>query len=366
VVETALARGIVVAHADRPAPQSAPMGSPRHPEDSEESFALGIDAGGSGTRWALMAVRPSLGASGAAPRLVAEGEGAALSGTQLLEAAGELAADVALGGIARALPELPHAVVAGLTGYDHALAPRMLPRLTQIFGVEARAAKAMSDIELLCGASFAPGEGIVVYAGTGSIAAHLDAMAYLHRAGGRGAVIDDAGGGYWIAREALRRIWRAEDEEPGAWQRSPLAQAFFEQLGGPEWARTRHWVYGASRGELGALATVVAAVANKDAAAMALLEQAGRELGRLVLALMRRVGRQPVAVAGRAFALHPAVERGLVAAMPLGTEVAPAREVPHLAAARLALRLIPAAREPAPATPQDSLEETPTVAGDLD
>lgn len=310
-----------------------------------QACALGLDAGGTGTRYVLV---------GAQGQVLAEGTGTPLSGTQLLEEAGQAAADVTLGGIARALPQLPQAVVAGVSGYDHALAPSLLPRLSQIFGCGAGAAKAMSDIELLCRAAFAPGDGIVVYAGTGSIAALLDAMGYLHRAGGRGATIDDAGGGHWIAREALKRVWRAEDEEPGAWQRSPLAQALFEHVGGHEWHHTRHWVYGGTgggtRGKLGELATAVAAVAAKDAAAMALLEQAGRELARLAQALMRRYGRHPLAVAGRVFALHPAVERGLAAALPAGTEIETLRDAPHLAAAKLALKLVPQMAAPSAAS----------------
>ena len=268
----------------------------------------------------------------------------------MFETEGQAAADVLLGGIARALPELPQVVVAGITGYDAAQAELLLPRLQQTFGVPAAATQAMSDIELLCRVAFA-GDGVVVYAGTGSIAALLDAMGYLHRVGGRGATIDDAGSGHWIGREALRLVWRAEDEEPGAWQRSPLAHAVFERVGGNDWAHTRHWVYGASRGQIGELATVVAAVAGKDAAATALLEQAGRELARLPLALMRRYGRLPVALAGRVFDLHPAVERGLNAALPPETVVSRMSEPPHMAAARLGLRQLqrPAQARPAAA-----------------
>ncbi len=123
-------------------------------------------------------------------------------------------------------------------------------------------------------------------------------------------------------------------------------------MGGNEWHHTRQWVYGGpgtSRGKLGELASVVAAVAGRDAAAMALLEQAGRELARLPQALMRRYGRHPLAVAGRIFELHPAVDRGFAAGLPAGTEITPLREAPHMAAARLALRLL-GERAKAPAT----------------
>ncbi|MBL8341610.1 MAG: ATPase [Rubrivivax sp.] len=300
------------------------------PEAPAAASVLGIDAGGTGTRFVLRL---------ADGQVLAEGRAPALSGTQLFDAAGEAAADVVLGGIARALPVLPQAVVAGITGYDQALARKMVPRLMQIFGTNEACTQAMSDIELLCHAAFA-GDGIVVYAGTGSVAALVDAMGHLHRAGGRGALVDDAGSGHWIAREALRQVWRAEDEEPGAWQRSLLAHALFEHVGGNEWAHTRQWVYGASRGELGALATVVAASAGKDAEALALLEQAGRELARLAQVLLRRYGRLPVAMAGRVFELHPAIERAFAAALPAGCEVEHLQEESHVAAARMALRLL--------------------------
>jgi N-acetylglucosamine kinase-like BadF-type ATPase len=297
--------------------------------------ALGFDAGGTGTRFCLMREDG---------RVLVEGTGRPLSGLMLSDGPGLADVDVVLGAIARALPVLPRAVVGGISGYDAAHASRLLPRLTQIFGVSPDAAAAMCDIELHARTAFPSGDGIVVYAGTGSAAALLDIAGELHRTGGRGTMIDDAGGGDWIAREALRRVWRAEDEEPGSWQRSPLAHALFAVIGGHEWPATRSWVYGRgarARGRLGELSLAVAGAANKDAAAMALLEQAGRELARLVLALLRRHGKHPVALAGRVFELHPAIERALVAALPTGTEVNIVRDVPHQAAARMALRLMP-------------------------
>jgi hypothetical protein len=150
--------------------------------------------------------------------------------------------------------------------------------------------RVVNDIELTCHAA---GDAYVVYAGTGSIAAFLDATGTLQRAGGRGGIIDDAGSGHWLARQALCQVWRAEDDEPGAWQRSPLAQRLFARIGGSEWAQTRAWVYGASRGELGTLALAVAEAAQApepDPVALALLHQAGAEIARLGMALMHRHG----------------------------------------------------------------------------
>ena len=94
--------------------------------------------------------------------------------------------------------------------------------------------------------------------GTQTRWALADAAGTLQREGRRGPVIDDAGGGHWIACEALRHVWRAEDEAPGAWQRSPLAASQFKQMGGSDWAHTRTRVCGATRGELCTLALALA------------------------------------------------------------------------------------------------------------
>jgi N-acetylglucosamine kinase-like BadF-type ATPase len=205
----------------------------------------------------------------------------------------------------------------------------------------------MTDIELACRAAFAPGRGIVLVAGTGSVAAHLDATVTLQRAGGRGVLIDDAGGGHWIATRALRAVWRAEDEQPGAGRDSALGRALFEAVGGPDWAATRAAVYGAQRGAVGALAAAVGAAAHAgDATALALLRRAGAELARPVRALLARVGPQPVALAGRVFDLHPAVEaalrEALAAAAPAAAEVRRLPLAPHVTAAVLAAGGVPA------------------------
>jgi glucosamine kinase len=233
-----------------------------------DTLHLGLDAGGTATRWALFDGRGRWRAGGQAP---------ALSGLMLADAAGRATLQAALHALQAALQPhgRPASVWAGATGVDAAQAPALAAALAEALQLPAPAAHAASDIELACRHAFAPGQGVVLIAGTGAIAAHLAADGTLQRAGGRGALIDDAGGGHWIACQALKQVWRAEDHEPGAWRRSPLAKALFEALGGSDWAQTRAFVYGASRGELGRLAQVVAAVADRDAQALALLQAAG-------------------------------------------------------------------------------------------
>ena len=293
-------------------------------------IGLGLDAGGTQTRWAL--TTPD-------GQLVAQGQVAPISGTQLGSEDGRAALAAALAQLAADAG--PHGVatgvLAGVTGLGTEHMPALHALLARAFALPLSAVGSMSDIELACHAAFAPGQGYVVYAGTGSIAAFIDAAGTLHRAGGRGAVIDDAGGGHWIARQALRQVWRAEDEAPGAWQQSALARALFDTLGGSDWAATRQWVYGATRGELGTLALAVAHAAHAgDAAALALLQDAGAELARLGNALLRRYGKRPLALAGRVFDLHPVIETALCESLPAGTEARRLTLHAHHTAARLA------------------------------
>lgn len=277
---------------------------------------LGLDVGGTATRWALTGADGRLAAQGIAPGWTAldlpTDAGRAAVAALLTEVAAQVrAADAAA----------PQRLVAGVTGLDSAQLPRLQALLAEAFALPAAAVTGCSDIELVCRAAFAPGGGLVVYAGTGSVAALLDEQGQLQRAGGRGVLIDDAGGGHWIACRALRSVWRDEDEQPGAWRQSPLAQALFAHTGGADWAQTRAAVYGAPRGAVGRLALAVAEAAETDPRALAQLRAAGVELARLARALQRRCGALPVALAGRVWDLHPVVESAFRAALQADTPI---------------------------------------------
>jgi N-acetylglucosamine kinase-like BadF-type ATPase len=291
--------------------------------------ALGIDAGGTQTRWAL---------AGTDGTIIADGSVAGMSATQMASPAGRDAVRGVLAELAQQVLAVaaPVRVCAGLTGFD-GVAVEPAQWLAAALGLAPTAVTVRSDIEIAYLASFKPGAGYLVYAGTGSIAAWIAADGVFHRAGGRGVTLDDGGGGFWIAREAMRLIWRREDEQPGAWEQSPLARAVFDHVGGSDWALSRQFIYGQDRGAVGRLALAVASVADADPQAMAILEQAGRELARIALALVGRYGPRPIAVDGRAATLHPAImtalRQSLPAALPLTQISIPA----HHAAARIAL-----------------------------
>jgi glucosamine kinase len=312
----------------------------RSQSSSRLELGLGIDAGGTQTRWALAAPGGDI---------LAEGLVAGLSALQMGSAAGreavratftQLAADVLhKGGTAGATAGAPARAWAGLTGFggdagDNALLQRWLAELLHL---DPQAIHFCSDMEIAYRASFAPGEGYLVYAGTGSIGAFIDNQGQFHRAGGRGVVLDDGGGGFWIAREALRHIWRNEDERPGCWQQSPMAQAVFEHIGGSDWADSRQFIYGQERGAVGKLALAVAASAERDPVASTILHAAGVELARLARALTGRFGARPVALSGRAAELHAIIPNAMRAALPPDTPLTQRSGGAHYAAARMAL-----------------------------
>jgi len=294
-------------------------------------LGLGIDAGGTQTRWAL--ARPD-------GTVIASGHVAGSSALQMASSDGRerlrtvfasLAQDVLAHG-------RPTSICAGLTGFggDSAVLTGWLEGL---LGVATGAISVRNDIEIAYLDSFAPGAGYLVYAGTGSIAAFIDADGTFHRAGGHGVMLDDGGGGFWIAREAMRRIWRREDETPGAWRDAPMARAVFDHVGGSDWSFSRQFIYTRERGEIGQLALAVAATADADPDALAILQAAGRELARLAAALAGRFGVRPVVLAGRAAALHPAIFEAMRAALPATLSLQQKDAQPHFAAARIAARL---------------------------
>jgi N-acetylglucosamine kinase-like BadF-type ATPase len=303
---------------------------------STTALGLGLDAGGTQTRWALAQVDG---------HVLAEGQVAGLSGLQLASSAGR----VSLAQISQVLASAvlargrPRGIYAGITGVgesDGPAAAQLRELLSQALGLAPAAIFVGSDMDIAYRSAFAPGEGYLLYAGTGAIAAFIDEQGRMQRAGGRGPLLGDEGGGFWIAREALAQVWRREDEAPGAWRDSALARRLFEALGDSDWARSRAFVYGGERGDMGRLALAVAAAAEQDgdAQARALLYRAGQELARLALALIRRYGARPVVAAGRALQLHPLLGEGLRAGLPGDTSLTITHLQPHLTAAQLAAR----------------------------
>ncbi len=257
------------------------------------TLLLTLDVGGSASRWSLRDEGGDL----------AKGELAGASG-HLFVAAEEARFRALAAALARALPQRPDEVLAGITGLDATAPEACLARaiLAEALGAPAAAIGVTNDADLAYRSAFAPGEGILVYSGTGSVALHIRADGTEVRAGGRGMLIDDGGSAFWIGQQALRRAWREREENPTA-PLSPLANVLAEAMGGESWDHQRAYIYGGGRDAVAQLARVAASVADTED----IFVGAGQELARLANILIRLVGPKPVALAGRAWLLHPAM-----------------------------------------------------------
>lgn len=118
-----------------------------------------------------------------------------------------------------------------------------------------------------------------------------------------------------------------------------MARRVFEYIGGDDWALSRQFIYGQERGEVGKLALAVAASAEDDPVAEAILRAAGGELARLARALVARFGPRPVVLSGRAAELHPLVFGSMREGLPAEIALTQATGRAHHAAARIAARI---------------------------
>lgn len=259
---------------------------------------LGVDMGGTGTRWATD--------SGA------RGESAGATGL-VFDAGAQAAFEAALAPM-RADGPFDGAYL-GVTGAGFEEDPDLRALAGSVLGLPAEKVKIVNDMVLAWQAVWPEGGGHLVAAGTGSVGFSMQGGVTL--VGGRGTLIDDGGSGAWIALRALDALWRLVDEHATPKGAEILAECVFGAMGGSHWEATRRHVYGADRGAIGRLARPVAEAAHRgDPLALELMARAGGELGRLARALVTRAGAAPVAVIGGVLPLHPAIRRAMEAATP--------------------------------------------------
>lgn len=161
--------------------------------------------------------------------------------------------------------------------------PASLAAARRLLRPWARRVAALSDVGLAHAAVFGGGEGVLVVAGTGSIALARDRRGRRRRAGGWGQLVGDDGSGFWIGREALR------DAELRRRLRLPT----------PALAPTPQNVR-----KVAALAPKVLRLARRDARARRVLREAARHLAGLAREAAQGLswkGRIPVCGWGGAF-----------------------------------------------------------------
>lgn len=199
------------------------------------------------------------------------------------------------------------------------------------------------------------GAGVVIIAGTGSVAFGRNAEGNESRAGGWGPTLGDEGSGFWIAREGLSAIVRSHDGRGFATMMTSLLCDDYDMCTPDDlprfvYATTTHADDIARYGKL-----VIEAARTGDEVARHILARAGSELAECVLAVARKLHmidtEFAVAHVGGAFhagdlLLNPMRLR-LNRDAP-GAALCPPREEPVIGAARMAME---AARAPRPGRP---------------
>jgi glucosamine kinase len=192
--------------------------------------------------------------------------------------------------------------------------------------------------------AFGDGAGVLLIAGTGSVAFGRSPAGSTARCGGWGPVIGDEGSGAWIGRRALSIVSAASD---GREAQTALTGAILTAAEVNEVAELIPWAAKASRDEIAGLARIVFNVAdNGDLRANALVSIAVEELMLHIRALSQQLfgderAAVPVALAGgmmkKGTTLRKRLEHRLRAAVP-GAQVRSGDIVPARGAVRAALR----------------------------
>ena len=196
----------------------------------------------------------------------------------------------------------------------------------------------VGDMQIALEAAFDTGPGVIVIAGTGSIAYGRDSKGTTARAGGWGFAIGDEGSAHWIGRAAISAVLRAVDLSSGDLLSSNLSSTdtFSSDLrdGNPvsnplpdsslTAALCKTWAVG-SLADLARAANATpppdfaalfpAVTASSDSLAAQVLNRAGAELAQVASVVIRRLFAKsqtnsvPVAMIGGVFRHAPLVRQ---------------------------------------------------------
>ena len=265
------------------------------------SLYLGIDGGGSKTVCAIADEANVLGrATTGGCNVVRLGEETARANLQaaIREACQE----------ASVQPNEIDAAVIGVAGAASvASVAAAIRRAINDLGL--REVEVVGDNVIAMEAAFAGLPGVVVMAGTGSIAFGRNPRGETARAGGYGFAVSDEGSGHWIGRALIAAALRAHDEG-----RSDLLNAVIQHWKADDrdgLVRKANQTPPPDFAQLFPLALQCASAG--DPSAIAVLHDAGRELAGLASTVLSRLWeeRKPVRIAlgGGVFANAPAIRK---------------------------------------------------------
>jgi glucosamine kinase len=181
----------------------------------------------------------------------------------------------------------PDQIEAACLGVGGAAREKVVLRLREIVGEVLQCpVEIVGDMIVAYDAAMRGGAGVIVIAGTGSIAYGCDERGETARAGGWGSVISDEGSGYWIGRNAVAAAFRSLDNG----RATVLIGHIMDEWQLP----SREHLIAAANGKptpnFAELAPAVfKAALEGDAIAQELLSEAGAELAKLAKVVIRRL-----------------------------------------------------------------------------
>jgi glucosamine kinase len=272
-------------------------------------YYLGIDGGGSKTTCAVGDETQLLATASAGPsNIIRVGEQKARESLEQVVRQACAAAGITPGEVARTC-------AGGAGAARHELAAKIRDILGAIVSTPV---DVVGDMQIALEAAFDTGPGVVVIAGTGSIAYGRDRQGNTARAGGWGFAIGDEGSAHWIGRAAVSAVLRAADANAWVTERftppdSQLAVALLKAWGVTSLTDLARLANSIPPPDFAALFPAVAA--SQDDLAAEVLTSAGKELARTAALVIRRLfagaGTEPVpaAVTGGVFRHAPLVRQ---------------------------------------------------------
>jgi glucosamine kinase len=258
------------------------------------AFYLGIDGGGSKTTCAVGDEKSVLARATAGPsNIVRVGEARA---RESLHACVQSACEIAAVDLTQ--------IACTCVGAAGAARPEVASAVRQALAeILFSPIEVLGDMQIALEAAFAGAPGVIVIAGTGSIAYGRNADGTEARAGGHGGATSDEGSGHWIGKQAVVALIASEKNSGGQKQghghaAGGLSETFITGL-------QRAWGV-ESIGDLIRKATsdgaadfsllfpaVLSAAEAGDKSACEILAQAGLELGKLATEVIRPLFGEP-------------------------------------------------------------------------
>lgn len=241
------------------------------------TLVLGIDGGGTKTKCAIARDGNVIGSAVAGPsNLIRNSE-------QDVRAALQSAIRAAC----KSAGVRPEQIEAACIGAGGAARPEIAERIRAIAAeMLGCPIEVIGDMMVAYDAAMHGGPGVIVIAGTGSIAYGRNDKDQSARAGGWGSVISDEGSGYWIGRNAVAAVFRAFDSGRASGLTRHILEAW-KVFGRDDLVAKANTNPQPNFAEL---APAVFQSANEgDTMAQELLSEAGAELAKLAKAVLRRL-----------------------------------------------------------------------------